>query len=328
MWHRFTEQARRVVFCAQSEAERFGDTAVRPEHLLLGLIAEPDTLASRVIIDSGTSLVRLRAEVEKLMESGTTSPSSDMTLTETSRRVVQLAYDESHSLGGNSIGTEHLLLGLLREGENLAAKVLAKMGFEIEQVYNLVVDLRAARREALPDPKPTRYSSKLVSSPDFRNRQRAALRSRLVFVNGDSEVSNNLGDLLRALALVPLDWAQAIGFTGKEGPTIDEVVETAFAVGGAIIFALGRRPGPQEGEETHGTFEERLFAAGVALGAEPQKAILVTPGDTKLGYGLDPYLVRLDNSSRARLKLIAALRDADCLLDTSGHWLNVGDFDY
>lgn len=139
MWQRFTERARKVVFYAQEEAQKFGEGYVSTEHLLLGLVRESDSVAARVLERLGVSLSRIRQEVEKQLPRGDARPTQDMTLTPRAKRVIDLAYDEARNLNNNYIGTEHLLLGLIREGDGLAGRVLAKLGVELDK----------ARKEAM-----------------------------------------------------------------------------------------------------------------------------------------------------------------------------------
>ncbi len=142
MWQRFTERARKVVFYAQEEAQKFGEGYVSTEHLLLGLVRESDSVAARVLERLGVSLNRIRAEVEKQLPRGDARPSQDMTLTPRAKRVIDLAYDEARNLNNNYIGTEHLLLGLIREGDGLAGRVLAKLGVELERARREVMNLQ------------------------------------------------------------------------------------------------------------------------------------------------------------------------------------------
>ncbi len=142
MWQRFTERARKVVFYAQEEAQKFGEGYVSTEHLLLGLVREPDSVAARVLEKLGVSLSRIRAEVEKQLPRGDARPSQDMTLTPRAKRVIDLAYDEARNLNNNYIGTEHLLLGLIREGDGLAGRVLAKLSVELERARREVMSLQ------------------------------------------------------------------------------------------------------------------------------------------------------------------------------------------
>ena len=142
MWQRFTERARKVVFYAQEEAQKFGEGYVSTEHLLLGLVRESDSVAARVLEKLGVSLNRIRVEVEKQLPRGDARPSQDMTLTPRAKRVIDLAYDEARNLNNNYIGTEHLLLGLIREGDGLAGRVLAKLGVELERARREVMSLQ------------------------------------------------------------------------------------------------------------------------------------------------------------------------------------------
>lgn len=142
MWQRFTERARKVVFYAQEEAQKFGEGYVSTEHLLLGLVRETDSVAARVLDRLGVSLSRIRSEVEKQLPRGEARQSQDMTLTPRAKRVIDLAYDEARNLNNNYIGTEHLLLGLIREGDGLAGRVLAKLGVELERARREVMALQ------------------------------------------------------------------------------------------------------------------------------------------------------------------------------------------
>lgn len=130
------------MFYAQEEAQKFGEGYVSTEHLLLGLVRESDSVAARVLEKLGVSLNRIRAEVEKQLPRGDARPAQDMTLTPRAKRVIDLAYDEARTLNNNYIGTEHLLLGLIREGDGLAGRVLAKLGVELEKARREVMSLQ------------------------------------------------------------------------------------------------------------------------------------------------------------------------------------------
>jgi ATP-dependent Clp protease ATP-binding subunit ClpC len=142
MWQRFTERARKVVFYAQEEAQKFGEGYVSTEHLLLGLVREPDSVAARVLEKIGISLSRIRSEVERQLPRGDHKPVQEMTLTPRAKRVIDLAYDEARTLNNNYIGTEHLLLGLIREGDGLAGRVLSKLGVELDKARQEVMKLQ------------------------------------------------------------------------------------------------------------------------------------------------------------------------------------------
>ena len=142
MWQRFTERARRVVFFAQEEAGRLGENYVSTEHLLLGLVRENDSVAARILDRMGVSLGRIRSEIERQVTRGDGRLGNEMQLTPRAKRVIDLAYDEARSLNNNYIGTEHLLLGLIREGEGLAGRVLQKLGVDLERTRREVTSLQ------------------------------------------------------------------------------------------------------------------------------------------------------------------------------------------
>ncbi|MFI5387476.1 MAG: Clp protease N-terminal domain-containing protein [Fimbriimonadales bacterium] len=142
MWQRFTERARKVVFHAQEEAQRFGEGYVSTEHLLLGLVRESEDTAAGVLKGMGISLNRIRKEVENQLPRGDARPSQDMTLTPRAKRVIDLSYEEARNFGDNYIGTEHLLLGLIREGDGLAGRVLAKLGADLDHARAVLIAQR------------------------------------------------------------------------------------------------------------------------------------------------------------------------------------------
>ena len=142
MWQRFTERARKVVFYAQEEAGRLGENYVSTEHLLLGLVRENDSVAARILDKLGVSLGRIRSEIERQVTRGDGRLGQDMQLTPRAKRVIDLAYDEARQLNNNYIGTEHLLLGLIREGEGLAGRVLSKLGVDLDRTRREVMSLQ------------------------------------------------------------------------------------------------------------------------------------------------------------------------------------------
>ncbi len=122
-----------MVFFAQEEAGRLGENYVSTEHLLLGLVRENDSVAARILDSIGISLGRVRSEIERQVTKGEGRLGQDMQLTPRAKRVIDLAYDEARQLNNNYIGTEHLLLGLIREGAGLAGRVLSRLGFYLER---------------------------------------------------------------------------------------------------------------------------------------------------------------------------------------------------
>jgi ATP-dependent Clp protease ATP-binding subunit ClpC len=141
MWQRFTERARRVILLGQEEASKMGSGHVGTEHLLLGLVSESEGVASQVLQKMGVSLPRVRQEIAAEVEAaGETTSGTEPKLTPKAKRVLELAADEARRMRHNYIGTEHLLLALLREKDGLAAKVLRKMGLNLEKVRVQVME--------------------------------------------------------------------------------------------------------------------------------------------------------------------------------------------
>ena len=142
MWQRFTEQSRRVVFFAQEEAGKLGEHYVSTEHLLLGLLRTNDNVASRVLGRLGIGIDDLRQLLERQVKRSTAS-AGDMQLTPRAKAVIDLAGEEARLLGNKYIGTEHLLLGMIREGEGLAGRVLLSRDVTIERTRAVIVALQA-----------------------------------------------------------------------------------------------------------------------------------------------------------------------------------------
>jgi ATP-dependent Clp protease ATP-binding subunit ClpC len=142
MFNRFTERARKVIILAKEEARRFNHDYIGTEHILLGLIREGDGVAAAVLQKMGVSLENIRIEIEKLVQPGpTTQIIGDIPFTPRAKKALELAAEEARSLGHNYIGTEHLLLGLIREGEGIAYQVLLNLGMDLNNVRNEVMEL-------------------------------------------------------------------------------------------------------------------------------------------------------------------------------------------
>ena len=131
---KFTERARRVLTLAQKEAHRFNHNYIGTEHILLGLVREGDGVAAKVLSNLGVELNKVRSAVEFIIGRGDRTVLGEIGLTPRAKKVIELAVDEARRLGHSYIGTEHLLLGLVREGEGIAAGVLESLGVNIERV--------------------------------------------------------------------------------------------------------------------------------------------------------------------------------------------------
>jgi len=142
MFNRFTERARKVILLAKEDAKRFNHDYIGTEHILLGLVREGEGVAAAVLASFGLTSDKIRIEVEKLVQPGpSTVISGDLPFTPKAKKVMELATEEARALGHNYIGTEHLLLGLIREGEGVASQVLMNLGMELERVREEVMNL-------------------------------------------------------------------------------------------------------------------------------------------------------------------------------------------
>jgi len=142
MFDRFTERARKVILLAKEEAKRFNHDYIGTEHILLGLIKEGEGVAAAVLQNLGLNLDIIRLEVEKLVQPGpSTVTSGDIPFTPKAKKVIELAMDEARNLGHNYIGTEHLLLGLIRESEGVASQVLLNLELDLNKVRREIMDI-------------------------------------------------------------------------------------------------------------------------------------------------------------------------------------------
>jgi len=142
MWQRLTERARRVFYHAQEEAGRLGERHLTTEHLLLALLREEHSTAVRVLYHLGVSPSRLRLEIEKRYGTPANTQSTEISMTPRAKRVLDLAYDEARQMGDTEVGSEHLLLGLIREAGGGAADLLTSMGVQLETARQAVRTLR------------------------------------------------------------------------------------------------------------------------------------------------------------------------------------------
>jgi hypothetical protein len=141
MFERFTDRARRVVVLAQEEARMLNHDYIGTEHLLLGLIREGEGAAAKALESLGISLEAVRQQVEEIISRGQQAPSGHIPFTPRAKKALELSLREALQLGHNYIGTEHLLLGLIREGEGVAAQVLVKLGADLNRVRQQVIQL-------------------------------------------------------------------------------------------------------------------------------------------------------------------------------------------
>ena len=131
MFERFTDRARRVVVLAQDEAKALNHNYIGTEHLLLGLISEGEGVAAKALESLDISLEAVRAQVEEIIGHGTSTPTGHIPFTPRAKKVLELSLREALQMNHSYIGTEHILLGLIREGEGVAAQVLIRLGADL-----------------------------------------------------------------------------------------------------------------------------------------------------------------------------------------------------
>ena len=139
LYDKYTERAKQVLMLAREEANRFNHNYIGTEHLLLGLVREGEGIAAKVLYDMGVDITKVRSAVEFIIGRGERVNVGEISLTPRAKKVIELAVEEARRLGHNYIGTEHLLLGLVREGEGIAAGVLESLGVSLEKVRQKVI---------------------------------------------------------------------------------------------------------------------------------------------------------------------------------------------
>jgi ATP-dependent Clp protease ATP-binding subunit ClpC len=162
VFERFTDRARRVIVLAQEEARVLDHNYIGTEHLLLGLIHEGEGVAAKALESLDVSLEAVRAEVTEIIGQGQSAPTGHIPFTPRAKKVLELSLREALELGHNYIGTEHILLGLIREGEGVAAQVLVKVGASLDRVRQQVIGLLSGYPGGEVVAEPTGARTRLV----------------------------------------------------------------------------------------------------------------------------------------------------------------------
>mgnify|MGYP002008200501 FL=1 len=277
LFERFTDRARRVVVLAQEEARLLNHNYIGTEHILLGLIHEGEGVAAKALESLGISLQAVRDQVEEIIGQGGSSPSGHIPFTPRAKKVLELSLREALQLGHNYIGTEHILLGLIREGEGVAAQVLTKLGADLSRVRQQVIQLLSG------------YSGSGADGPEGSRKERASATSG--GGSGDSasgslvldQFGRNLTQLAREKKLDPVIGRvreaervmQVLSRRTKNNPVLvgePGVGKTAIVEGLARSIAANEVPEPLRdkqlytldlgalvaGSRYRGDFEERL----------------------------------------------------------------------
>jgi ATP-dependent Clp protease ATP-binding subunit ClpC len=198
MFERFTDRARRVVVLAQEEARMLNHNYIGTEHILLGLIHEGEGVAAKALESLGISLEGVRQQVEEIIGQGQQAPSGHIPFTPRAKKVLELSLREALQLGHNYIGTEHILLGLIREGEGVAAQVLVKLGADLNRVRQQVIQLLNGYQSKEPagNASESAPSTSLVLDQFGRNLTQAAREGKLDPVIGREKEIERLMQVL------------------------------------------------------------------------------------------------------------------------------------
>ena len=239
MFERFTDRARRVVVLAQEEARLLDHNYIGTEHILLGLIHEGEGVAAMSLESLGISLEAVRAQVEEIViGQDKSAPTGPIPFTPRAKKVLELSLREARQLGHNYIGTEHILLGLIREGEGVAAQVLVKLGASLDRVREQVIALVSGHAggtlPAEPAGAPTRLMHLTVPAElrEVEEQLVQVRREKMAAINAD-------------------DFEQAAGLRDKERQLLTRLEEQQRAWTAGVDLAAVVR----ENQHLHGEVE-------------------------------------------------------------------------
>ncbi len=290
MFERFTEKAIKVIMLAQEEARRLGHNFVGTEQILLGLIGEGTGVAAKVLKTLGVNLKDSRIEVEKIIGRGSGFVAVEIPFTPRAKRVLELSLEEARQLGHNYIGTEHLLLGLIREGEGVAARVLENLGIDLTKVRTQVIRMLGETAEVgTGGSSPNKGNLKTATLDEFgTNLTKLASESKLDPVVGRHDEIDRV--------------VQILGRRTKNNPVLigePGVGKTAIAEGLAQRIQLGEIPDILEdkrvltldigllvaGTKYRGEFEERLKKIMEEIKSAGNVILVIDEVHTLIGAG-------------------------------------------
>ena len=291
MFNRFTERARKVILLAKEEAKRFNHDYIGTEHILLGLVREGEGVAAAVLMGLGLDPAKVRMEVEKLVHPGTgTTVTGDIPFTPKAKRAIELAMDEARELGHNYIGTEHLLLGLIREGEGVASQVLTNLGLSLDKVREEIMQLLGSATPGYATgPRATKAKGKTPAIDSFgRDLTILAKQDKLDPVVGrQNEIERVVQILSRRKKNNPVLLGEAgVGKTaiveGLAQRIIDGSVPEILKNKRMVVLDLAQMVA---GTKYRGQFEERIKALMDEIKKSPEIIIFIDELHTHVGAG-------------------------------------------
>jgi ATP-dependent Clp protease ATP-binding subunit ClpC len=289
MFGRFTEKAQKVLVLAQEEAKRFHHSFVGTEHILLGLVREGEGIAAKVLLALGVEPDNVRSEIEKLIGKGDQrSVPQGVNYTPRAKKVIELAIEEGQSLGHNYVGTEHLLLGLIREGEGIAAQVLTNLGVDLVRARKSVLALLGGEDEPMPDEPSKIFSSTPTVDQFGRDLTKLAKEGKLDPVIGrETEIERVIQVLSRRTKNNPC----LIGEPGVGKTAIAEGLAQRIIEGKVPETLKDKRVASLElaavvaGTKYRGEFEERLRKLMDELRAAGNVIVFIDELHTLIGAG-------------------------------------------
>ena len=285
---KFTDRARKVLTLAQDEAQRFNHNYIGTEHLLLGLVREGEGVAARVLENMNVELSKVRTAVEFIIGRGDRPVVGEVGLTPRAKRVIELAIDEARRLGHNYIGTEHLLLGLVREGEGIAAGVLESLGVNLDKVRHQVIHVLSQSTTVSPTQETKRPSKTPTLDQLGINLTDAARANQLDPVIGrEKEIERVIQILSRRTKNNPA----LIGEPGVGKTAIAEGLAHRIVKGDVPETLIDKRVLTLDigslvaGTKYRGEFEERLKKIIEELRASKDSVLFIDELHTLVGAG-------------------------------------------
>ena len=316
MFNRFTERARKVIILAKEEARRFNHDYIGTEHILLGLIREGEGVAAAVLQKLEVSLENIRLEIEKLVQPGpTTQIIGDIPFTPRAKKALELAAEEARSLGHNYIGTEHLLLGLIREGEGIASQVLLNLGMDLNSVRNEVMSLLGSALPGMSAQGPSASKSKTPALDAFGRDLTALARENKLdpVIDRSQEIERVVQILSRRTKNNPV----LLGEAGVGKTAIVEGLAQLIIAGNIPEVLRGKRIVVLDlalmvaGTKYRGQFEERIKAIMEEIKRSQDVIIFIDELHTLVGAGaaegaIDASNIMKPALSRGEMQCIGA----------------------